>query len=109
MGKYQIFGGIKAENLQIGDHNTMNTFSDETQINWEILEKAFHNARKENGFSNEEKNLLTKGEELARNKDRKKLFTLIKSNLSAFCKDIFCKFAASGLIELIKILAQDNI
>ncbi len=106
MEKYRFLGEIKAGNLQIGDYNTMNTSFHATQVNWEILEEAFHNTRKENNFTDQENELLIQGEKLAGEKDKTRLFSLIRNNLPTFCGEIFSKIAAPGLVELIKVLLQ---
>lgn len=108
MGKYEFIGGINAANLQIGDYNTMHTSFNAVQINWKTLEEAFHKARKENRFSDEENELLIQGKDLAKAKDSNGLVNLIRNNLPMFCQNIFNKIAAPGLVELIKVLLQSQ-
>lgn len=108
MGKYEFIGGINAANLKIGDHNTMHTSFNAVQINWKILEDAFHKARKENRFSDEENELLIQGKDLAKAKDSNGLVNLIRNNLPMFCQNIFNKIAAPCLVELIKVLLQSQ-
>lgn len=103
MSNFRINGNINATNVQNGDYNTMHIEKQIVEIDWKTLEKSFLEIDWRE-LSNDDKKLLFGSLDCIKREDKNGIKKIIKSNCGEFVKNICYNLAASGLIEIIKVM-----